>query len=65
VRYTRTFVFRSFDRKEFVVPDKRKRRMTIRKDRKKHAKRVVEAGAKKSVVHKGGKRKVRFSKAAE
>lgn len=44
------------------MPDKRKRRMTIRKKRKQRAKRKVEAGFKKVIIRKGGKRKVKFVK---
>jgi hypothetical protein len=47
------------------VADKRKRRMEIRIKRKKRAKRKVEAGFKKVIVRKGGRRKVKFVKPAE
>jgi hypothetical protein len=39
--------------------------MEIRIKRKKRAKRKVEQGFKKVIVHEGGKRKVRFVKAAQ
>ncbi len=47
------------------MPDKRKRRMIIRKKRKQRAKRKLEAGFKKVITHKGGRRKVKFVKSGE
>ena len=47
------------------MADKRKRRMIIRIKRKQHAKRKQAAGFKLTVVHEGGRRKVRFVKPAK